>query len=46
MHAALQRCRRARQRWSALRDATITEIYEGTLVIRRMVMTRGGNGLR
>ncbi|AEQ95951.1 acyl-CoA dehydrogenase [Xanthomonas oryzae pv. oryzicola] len=46
MYAALQRCRRARQRWSALRGATITEIYEGTLDIRRLVMTRGGNGLR
>ncbi|KOR48404.1 acyl-CoA dehydrogenase [Xanthomonas oryzae] len=46
MYAALNRCRRAPQRLSALRDATITEIYEGTLDIRRLVITRGGNGLR
>ncbi|WP_372390886.1 acyl-CoA dehydrogenase [Xanthomonas sp. NCPPB 3582] len=35
-----------RQRWSALRDAKITEIDEGTLEIQRVVIARGETGLR
>ncbi|PPU64550.1 acyl-CoA dehydrogenase [Xanthomonas codiaei] len=35
-----------RQRWSALRDAKITEIDEGTSEIQRLVIARGETGLR
>ncbi|WP_349657406.1 acyl-CoA dehydrogenase family protein [Xanthomonas sp. 10-10] len=35
-----------RQRWSALRAAKITEIYEGTSEIQRLVIARGETGLR
>ncbi|WP_425611685.1 acyl-CoA dehydrogenase family protein, partial [Xanthomonas citri] len=35
-----------RQRWSALRDAKITEICEGTSEIQRLVIARGETGLR
>ncbi|MEA5123383.1 acyl-CoA dehydrogenase [Xanthomonas floridensis] len=35
-----------RQRWSALRDARITEIYERTSEIQRLVIARGETGLR
>ncbi|TWQ11411.1 acyl-CoA dehydrogenase [Xanthomonas vasicola] len=46
MSAALQHCRGARQRWSAHRDAKITEIYEGTSKIQRLMIARGETGLR
>ncbi|MEA0735320.1 acyl-CoA dehydrogenase family protein [Xanthomonas campestris pv. campestris] len=35
-----------RQRWNALRGAKITEIYEGTSEIQRLVIARGETGLR
>ncbi|MEA9789532.1 acyl-CoA dehydrogenase family protein [Xanthomonas campestris pv. raphani] len=35
-----------RQRWSARRDAKITEIYEGTSEIQHLVIARGETGLR
>ncbi|MGD4692876.1 acyl-CoA dehydrogenase family protein, partial [Xanthomonas citri pv. citri] len=44
--SALLRCRHARHRWSALRDAKITEICEGTSEIQRLVIARGETGLR
>ncbi|MCD0248291.1 acyl-CoA dehydrogenase, partial [Xanthomonas campestris pv. campestris] len=37
---------RVRQRWNALRDAKITEIYEGTSEIQHLVIARGETGLR
>ncbi|MDC8745632.1 acyl-CoA dehydrogenase family protein [Xanthomonas campestris] len=36
---------RVRQRWNALRDAKITEIYEGTSEIQRQVIARSETGL-
>ncbi|TWQ57431.1 hypothetical protein FQK01_00340 [Xanthomonas vasicola] len=44
--ATLHHCRAARQRWSAHRNAKITEIYEGTSEIQRLVIARGETGLR
>ncbi|WP_425533367.1 acyl-CoA dehydrogenase family protein [Xanthomonas campestris] len=37
---------RVRQRWNALRDAKITEIYEGTSEIQHLVIARGETGVR
>ncbi|MFA4752199.1 hypothetical protein P2H45_20950, partial [Xanthomonas perforans] len=43
---APQRCRCARHRWSAFRDAKITEIDAGASEIQRLVIARGTAGLR
>ena len=42
----LQRIACGNVRWNALRDAKITEIYEGTFEIQRMVIARNETGLR
>jgi alkylation response protein AidB-like acyl-CoA dehydrogenase len=44
--AALQRAACGDARWSAHRDAKITEVYEGTSEIQRLVIARNETGLR
>jgi alkylation response protein AidB-like acyl-CoA dehydrogenase len=44
--AALQRAACGDARWSAHRDAKITEIHEGTSEIQRLVIARNETGLR
>ena len=46
MSLALQRIACGNARWNALRDARITEIYECTSEIQRMVIVRNETGLR
>lgn len=44
--AAPSRAAHGGARWSARRDARITEIHEGTGDIRRLVIARNETGLR
>ncbi|HEX7371070.1 MAG TPA: acyl-CoA dehydrogenase family protein [Rhodanobacteraceae bacterium] len=46
MNPALQRVACGNARWNAYSDAKITEIYEGTSEIQRMVIARNETGLR
>jgi alkylation response protein AidB-like acyl-CoA dehydrogenase len=46
LNPALQRIACGNARWNAHPDARITEIYEGTSEIQRMVIARNETGLR